>query len=146
MRGCSTAERQSHHETDNINIVNWIKNKYKHKEYTLLWDVTLRSLVQVYWSFEGIYCLHLQRWRVDQTVRSKQHLDYICCLFSTFFGPEGGESIFLQKSVNSYCTIQCHVLGDGIFHQHYANLKSCNARNVTKITDLHQRLLFLCSK
>jgi hypothetical protein len=31
----------------------------------IFWDVTLCSLIEVYWCFRGMYCLHLQGWFFD---------------------------------------------------------------------------------
>jgi hypothetical protein len=43
----------------------WISGSHG-SEYGTFWDVTSCSSVEVDWCFTGMYCLHLQSWRVNQ--------------------------------------------------------------------------------
>jgi hypothetical protein len=70
---------------------------------TIFWCVTLCSLVEVYWHFRGMYCLHLQGVRVSKGRKchaaSIHSLCFLlaCCLLGLLFGPEDGGSLFLQN-------------------------------------------------
>jgi hypothetical protein len=52
---------------------------------TIRWDTMKWSLVQVYRSFEVIYCLHLQGWKVSN--KSQQEISFL-------FKPEDVKSLF----------------------------------------------------
>jgi hypothetical protein len=78
MTGCSTAQHQYCHETDNINIVTESRININIKN-TILWDVTLCSLVEVYWSFKGMNCFHLQG---SRETSQEQAAFRLCMLFA----------------------------------------------------------------
>jgi hypothetical protein len=56
----------------------------------VFWDVTLHSLVQVYWYFGGMYCLHLHITKQTKQATSKQQV--IAVFVGFLFGLEDGGS------------------------------------------------------
>jgi hypothetical protein len=93
------------HTWFSIKKSNFWKENVKH---TTFWDVKLCSLGEVHQPFRGIYCLHLQGWRVSQGI--KQQAEWLL-LFGyllaqlTFQPPEDGGSMFVW-----YITLQGIVL------------------------------------
>lgn len=47
---------------------------------TLFWDVTSCSLAEGHWWMEGMYCLHIQDWRISQeSVKQQANWDWNFC-------------------------------------------------------------------
>jgi hypothetical protein len=65
---------------------------------TVVWDVRVCSLVDVFRYFRVTYCLQLQGERAD-----------VYCLYGLFFEPEDGNNTLLQSVGDFYHTTWHHV-------------------------------------